>query len=227
MEIMEQNGYLNVIGVHKSYHLGRKPVPVLRGVDFSVGKGEWVAVLGASGSGKTTLLNIIGALERPDRGDVLFEGAPHSGMSESRASEFRRLKVGFIFQAYHMLPELSVLENVMLPGMISGRSASDLRRGALRLLEEVGLGHRTEHRPAELSGGEQQRAAIARSMINSPALILADEPTGNLDSETGAGILAIFRKMHDFNKTLVMVTHDKEVAAAAGRIVHVKDGLTG
>lgn len=215
---------LTVNQVYKKYMLGKTSVPVLRGVDFFVANGEWVAILGASGSGKTTLLNIVGALEKPDRGELVFEGIKYSGMDSSSAAGFRCRNVGFIFQTYHMLPELTVLDNVKLPAMLAGRLGRKVTGEAEKYLNEVGLGHRLEHKPAELSGGEQQRAAIARALINSPALILADEPTGNLDSKTGGEILEVFKKLHDVKRTIVMVTHDKDVAVAADRIVHVKDG---
>ena len=225
---MERSGqpvFLEAKGIHKSYPMGKVSVQVLKGIDIAVQKGEWVAILGASGSGKTTLLSILGVLERPDNGGVSLEGRSYSSMGRATAAAFRVSKIGFIFQFYHMLPELTVLENVMLPGLIYGRSSSSLRKEGAELLVRVGLGERLEHRPSELSGGEQQRAAIARSFINSPALILADEPTGNLDSETGKGILEIFKDLHDFKRTLIMVTHDPAVARCAGRIVHVRDGI--
>lgn len=224
IDMKEKNLFLRATGLQKSYPLGKTIVKVLKGIDLSVAKGEWVAVLGASGSGKTTLLSILGALERPDKGDVFLDGTRYSSMRAAAAADFRLSKIGFIFQFYHMLPELTVLENVMIPAMIYGRASSSIRAEAIELLDRVGLSHRVEHKPSELSGGEQQRAAIARSFINSPVLILADEPTGNLDSETGMEILGIFKSMHDFKKTLIMVTHDRDVAKFADRVIHVKDG---
>ncbi len=210
--------------LHKSYRIGKSLVKVLNGVNMKIGSGEWVAVLGASGSGKTTLLSLIGALERPDSGELSMNGAPYTSFGSDAAS-FRLSKIGFVFQFYHMLPELTVLENVLLPAKILGRRpSSECRETAKSLLDQVALSHRISHRPSELSGGEQQRAAIARAFINSPQLVLADEPTGNLDSETGREILEIFRKMHDSKKTILMVTHDKDVARLADRIVHVRDG---
>lgn len=224
----QENSNLSVLsakGLYKSYPLGKTQVSVLKGIDFEVKTGEWVAILGASGSGKTTLLNLLGALETPDQGEIRMGDILYSSMSATVAARFRLSKIGFIFQFYHLLPELTVLENVMLPAMLLGEeSRSSVRRRAITILESVGLGHRLNHLPSELSGGEQQRGAIARAFINSPPLILADEPTGNLDSETGHSILEIFRKMHDNRKTLVMVTHDHEVASFANRIVRVKDG---
>lgn len=211
----------------KNYKLEKTIVEVLKGLDVSVKRGEWVALLGASGSGKTTLLNQMGTLEQPDSGSISYNGKCYSKLSNGQATKFRSDKVGFIFQAYHLLPELTVLENVILPGQLAGRNKRELKKIAAVSLERVGLAHRIKHRPNELSGGEQQRAAIARALINDPELILADEPTGNLDSETGAGILQIFKDLHsseDSNHTIVMVTHDRKIAALADRIIELKDG---
>lgn len=221
------NNFIQVKSVHKNYRVEKTEILVLRGINLTVKKGEWIALLGASGSGKTTLLNIIGALEKPDKGEIIFDGMDYAGMTRERASDFRCNKVGFIFQAYHMLPELTILENVKLPAMLKGRHGEKVTREARELLEKVGLSHRLSHKPAELSGGEQQRAAIARSLINFPLLVLADEPTGNLDSKTGAEILEIFRKLHDSvsGETIIMVTHDPDVAAMADRIIHMRDGV--
>ncbi len=218
--------YLQASKVYKSYKTGENIVSVLRGIDFSAFTGEWVAILGASGSGKTTLLNILGALEMPDSGEITLGGTPYSGMSNNEAAEFRRQKVGFIFQSYHMLPEFTLIENVMLPGMLGRTNWVGVKKRAEKLIDQVKLSHRIEHKPTELSGGEQQRVAIARSLINEPSIVLADEPTGNLDSETGKEILEIFKGLHDFNKTIIMVTHDLEVAKFADRIVRVRDGIT-
>ncbi|HBC88327.1 MAG TPA: hypothetical protein DCZ94_15350 [Lentisphaeria bacterium] len=220
-------GFIQARGIYKDYKIEKTKISVLRGANLDVRKGEWIALLGASGSGKTTLLNIIGALESPDQGDITFDGFKYSSMSREKSSDFRLNKVGFIFQAYHMLPELTILENVKLPAMLKGRHGEAVSVEARELLDKVGLGHRLKHKPAELSGGEQQRAAIARALINSPLLVLADEPTGNLDSKTGSEILEIFKKLHssDSGKTMIMVTHDPDVATLADRIVHMKDGI--
>ena len=194
---------------------------------MSVDKGEWVALLGASGSGKTTLLDIIGTISRPDSGSLCIDGEDMKQYFGERLVAFRREKIGFVFQSFHLLPELSILENTMLPGLFSKKSKKELVARAEMLLEKVGLKERLMHRPNELSGGEQQRTAIARALINDPDLLLADEPTGNLDSRTGQTILSLFHTIHaEEKKTIIMVTHDETVAGAADRKVILKDGLT-
>ncbi|MCK5844863.1 MAG: ABC transporter ATP-binding protein [Victivallales bacterium] len=216
---------LQASGVKKAYSTGGDAIIVLEDVNLTVERNEWVAILGSSGSGKTTLLNILGTLEKPDEGSVVFDGVAYDSMSERAKAGFRCCEIGFVFQAYHMFPELSVLENVRLPAMLNGERASEKK--AEKLLDMVGLGHRTSHKPTELSGGEQQRGAIARALINSPSIILADEPTGNLDSGTGGQILDIFRDLHasELKTTIVMITHDMEVAKRADRKVVLKDGM--
>lgn len=219
--------YIEAVDIHKTFHLGKHTVPVLRGASISVDKGEWVALLGASGSGKTTLLDIVGTISRPDSGNLCIDGEDMKQYFGERLVAFRRQKIGFVFQSFHLLPELSILENTMLPGLFSKRSKKELAARAEMLLEKVGLKERLMHRPNELSGGEQQRTAIARALINDPDLLLADEPTGNLDSQTGQTILSLFHTIHsEEKKTIIMVTHDKTVADAADRKVILKDGLT-
>lgn len=225
--------------VHKTYRLGRIDVPVLRGASIEVHAGESIAILGASGSGKSTLLHLLGGLDRPDRtpsgstglNQVYFEGQALGGMSAAALDRYRNTAVGFVFQFFHLLPELSVLQNTLIPAMVRyGRfgyasRASRLRAEASELLEAFGLGHRLRHRPAELSGGERQRVAIARALINQPRVLLADEPTGNLDRTTGSGILdALAAHRAQSGRTLVVVTHDPEVAARADRVVRLVDG---
>src|SRR5262245_53737455 len=224
---------IQVRDLHKTYRLGRVDVPVLRGVDLEVRAGEWLAVVGASGSGKSTLLHLLGGLDRPDRrngnGDVVFDGRTLRAMSAFELDRFRASRVGFVFQFYHLLPELTVLENVALAAMVRlGRlkyRRAEQQARAKELLDAFGLSHRLRHRPAELSGGERQRVAIARALINEPDVLLADEPTGNLDRHTGEKILdAIAAVRQRRNQTIVMVTHDLEVAARAGRRVRLEDG---
>lgn len=228
--------------VRKTYRLGRVDVPVLRGASVHVREGEWLAILGASGSGKSTLLHLLGGLDRPDRpqrakargdatGDIVFDGRSLATYSGRELDAYRASAVGFVFQFYHLLPELTVLENVLAAAMVrwgrlSFRSqASALRSRATELLGSFGLSHRLRHRPAELSGGERQRVAIARALMNAPRVLLADEPTGNLDRTTGERILdEVARLRGATGQTIVMVTHDVEVAARADRIVHLEDG---
>ena len=192
-----------------------------------VEKGEWVALLGASGSGKTTLLDIVGTISRPNSGTLKINGENMNEYFGEKLVSFRRKNIGFVFQSFHLLPELSILENTILPGLFTNVSKKDLTARAEMLLEKVGLKERLMHRPNELSGGEQQRTAIARALINNPDLLLADEPTGNLDSRTGQTILSLFHAIHaEEKKTIIMVTHDEKVAGAADRKVILKDGLT-
>lgn len=218
--------YLNAEKISKSFKISSHKVEVLKSVSLTVEQGEWVALLGSSGSGKTTLLDIMGTISHPDSGSLQVGGVDVLALSSRETVTFRRHKIGFVFQAYHMLPELNICENVMLPSMLDGMSKKEAREKALVLLDRVGLAHRVRHRANELSGGEQQRAAIARSLMNSPELLLADEPTGNLDSVTGQGILDIFHELRsEGGMTIVMVTHDKYVAGLAGRTVELKDGM--
>ena len=219
--------FVNAIDIHKTFRLGKNTISVLQGASLNVEKGEWVALLGASGSGKTTLLDITGTISRPDSGVLFLDGENMSEYSGERLVAFRRKKIGFVFQSFHLLPELNILENTILPGLFCKTDKKYLRSRAEMLLEKVGLQDRIQHRPNELSGGEQQRAAIARALINEPEILLADEPTGNLDSKIGQTILSLFHSIHTDDKmTVIMVTHDKTVADAADRKILLKDGLT-
>jgi ABC-type lipoprotein export system ATPase subunit len=221
---------LQAEGIYKSYRMGATDVEVLKGVDLDVKKGEYVAIVGASGSGKSTLLHILGALDRPDKGVVTFNGRDLSRYGGSELNRFRNKMVGFVFQFYHLLDELNVLENVYLPTMVLRGVIgwiSCRRRAAKRareLLEQLGLGERANHKPYQLSGGERQRVAIGRALMNEPSILLADEPTGNLDSATGNGILRVFEELNQAGQTIVMVSHDERVAQRAGRIVTLTDG---
>ena len=222
---MNDEIFLEASGITKSFVIGKHRIDVLKGVGLQVKRGEWVALLGASGSGKTTLLDIIGTISHPDSGSLVCGGRDLTKLHQRELVTFRRRNIGFVFQAYHMLPELNICANVMLPALMEDRPKSVVKAQALELLERVGLGHRVNHRASELSGGEQQRAAIARALMNSPRLLLADEPTGNLDSVTGSGILDLFKEFHaEGNMTIVMVTHDLNVAKLADRMVELKDG---
>ncbi len=221
---------LRAVGLHKTYRMGGDKVHVLRGVDLSVNAGEWLAVLGASGSGKSTLLHLLGGLDRPERGEVMFDGEPVFKGGQSQIDLYRNRTVGFVFQQYHLLPELSALENVMIVAMIGvsvGRFSKErqhIRKRASELLDQMGLGDRLKHRPNKLSGGERQRVAIARALVNEPAVLLADEPTGNLDEETGQQIMGVFGKLHQQGQTVVMVTHDQRIAALADRQLRLDRG---
>ena len=216
----------------KTYRLGRVDVPVLNGTTLRVNEGEWVAVLGASGSGKSTLLHLLGDLDRPDAdgGEVLFEDQSLASRSRRARNHYRNRSIGFVFQFYHLLSELNVLENTLLPALVGlhrwqyYRRIGELRRRGTELLDSFGLGHRLKHRPRELSGGERQRGAIARALMNNPRVLLADEPTGNLDEKTGEGILDLIAEQHRNGLTIVMVTHDPAIAARADRRVHLHDG---
>ncbi|MDG2200696.1 MAG: ABC transporter ATP-binding protein [Phycisphaerales bacterium] len=211
--------------LHKTYRLGQVDVPVLKGASLQVEQGEWVAVLGSSGSGKSTLLHLLGDLDRPDagRGEIRFKNQSLHKHSRRQRNAYRNRSIGFVFQFYHLLPELTVLENSLLPTMVAPAApgAPDRAEG---LLERFGLGHRLQHRPRELSGGERQRVAIARALVNGPEVLLADEPTGNLDERTGAGILELLQQEHEKGLGIVMVTHDRRIADMADRIVELHDG---
>jgi len=222
---------LRVEEVHKAYHIGKRPVEVLHGVSLSVQRGETLSIMGASGSGKSTLLHILGGLDKPDAGDIFFEETSLLKMKPPKRAAFRAQRVGFVFQSYHLLPELDVLQNVMLPSMAArpkafgGAGRKDARARAEHLLEQVGLTGRMDHRPVELSGGEQQRVAMARALMNDPDLILADEPTGNLDSHTGENVLHnLFDLAQSGKRTLIVVTHNEEVAQTCARELLLKDG---
>lgn len=216
---------LQATAVFKSYSLGKRRLEVLRGIDLTVQRGEFVALRGASGAGKSTLLHLAGGLDRPDSGTLVVAGTDLSTLSQTQLTTFRNRRIGLIFQAYHLLPELDALENVMLPARMARRPAAEVRDEARELLTRVSLGERMEHRPYELSGGEQQRVALARCLINRPELILADEPTGNLDTRTGMEVLELLLSLGpERGTTLVVATHDSKVAERAGRVVLLEDG---
>jgi ABC-type lipoprotein export system ATPase subunit len=212
-------------GIHKTYFLGKRSLEVLRGIDLEVQRGDFLALRGASGAGKSTLLHLLGGLDTPNEGEVRLAGRNLADLSRRELARLRNLEVGFIFQAYYLLPELDALENVCLPARMARRPAAQAQKRGRELLERVGLGERVEHKPYELSGGEQQRVAIARALINDPHLILADEPTGNLDSHTGADIIDLLCAIREEKQTtLVMATHDAKVAARAAKVIELVDG---
>ncbi len=208
----------------KKYRQGQQEIHALRDVSLSIKKGEFLSVMGASGSGKSTLLNLIGGLDQPTGGEIFIDGRPLHGISDNELTLIRRRKVGFIFQFFNLLPVLTAAENVSLPLLLEGLPYAEIKPKAVKLLEHVGLGARTEHRPEQLSGGEMQRVAISRALITSPTVLLADEPTGNLDSHTSEDIFMLLKTLHDEGQTIVMVTHDPRAAAYGSRIITLKDG---
>ena len=227
---MTNDVLLKAENLNKSYRMGATRLQVLKGTNLAVDRGEFIAIIGASGSGKSTLLHILGALDKPDKGTVHFAGRELSRFRAGELNRFRNKKVGFVFQFYHLLDELNVLENVYLPVM-AGRSVPGwflcrkwAKNRAAELLKQLGLSERAKHKPYQLSGGERQRVAIGRALMNEPQLLLTDEPTGNLDSATGNSILDVLEKLNRAGQTIVMVTHDDRIAQRAGRIVTLKDG---
>ena len=217
--------FLSARGLSKTYTMGRRTLEVLRGVDLTVARGEFLALRGASGAGKSTLLHLIGGLDSPNAGEIFFNDRNLAKFSEGELTQFRNRRVGFVFQAYHLLPELTALENVCLPARVARISAVDSEKRGRELLARVGLAKRVEHKPSELSGGEQQRVAIARALVNEPELLLADEPTGNLDSQTGGEIIELLKSLRvEKQMTLIIATHDAKVAAHAQRVVELADG---
>ncbi len=222
------NGVLvDLIGVHKTYRTGEMEVHAVRGVSLEIRRAEFVALMGASGSGKSTLMNIVGCLDRPTSGHYVLDGADVSGLDRDRLADIRNRKIGFVFQNFNLLPRTSARENVELPLIYSAQSLSNaqLREKADRILASVGLAGREDHHPSQLSGGQQQRVAIARALVNKPEVLLADEPTGNLDSRTSIEIMGIFQQLNERGITIIMVTHEQDIAAYAQRNVVMRDGV--
>ena len=209
----------------RTYVMGAEEIHALRGVSFSIAKGEYVAVMGPSGSGKSTLMNLIGCLDTPSRGTYLLNDKEVSRMDDDELARIRNEEIGFVFQTFNLLPRATALHNVELPLVYAGVSSKDRQQRAMQALEKVELTSRSTHRPNELSGGQRQRVAIARALVNNPSILLADEPTGNLDSKTGEEIMAVFSRLHQGGNTIILVTHEADIAAYASRVVTLRDGL--
>lgn len=224
---MSGNVIIDMKQINKGYMLGMEKVPVLKNVDFKVDKGEFVAILGPSGSGKTTLMNIIGCMDVADSGEYYLEGQPIHTMPERELGNIRNKEIGFIFQNYQLIPTYDILQNIIMPLIVRGMTTKEAEEKCLPVIEMLGISHRLKHKPAELSGGQKQRVSIARALVGEPALLLADEPTGALDTSSGKDVLALFTRLHELGHTIVMITHDLNVAQSAERIVHIVDGCLG
>lgn len=219
------NGLMVVEQLKKVYHLDKVKVEALRGISFVVKEGEFVSIMGPSGSGKSTLMHIIGCLDYPTEGKYFLTEQDVTGLDDNQLALFRNKKIGFVFQQFNLLSRTTNLRNVELPLIYAGISSLERQKMAIKALQEVGVGHRANHRPNEISGGERQRVAIARALVNNPSIILADEPTGNLDSKTGHDIMKIFQNLNERGNTIILVTHEAEIAQYARRIIYLRDGL--
>lgn len=215
---------IKISGITRNFILGNETVHVLKGIDLSIRKGEYVALMGPSGSGKSTLMNILGCLDTPTAGQYILNGKDVSQMSDDELAEIRNKEIGFVFQTFNLLPRTTALDNVALPMVYAGYSKSDRKNRASEVLNQVGLSDRMDHRPNQLSGGQRQRVAIGRALVNRPSIILADEPTGNLDSKTSVEIMRLFNEIHANGNTVILVTHEEDIAAYAHRVIRLRDG---
>ena len=222
---IEMESIITLSGITKFYQVGTQTVKALRGVDIEIKRGEYVAIMGPSGSGKSTLMNVLGALDTPTDGDYLLNGTNVSHLSDEELAQIRNREIGFVFQTFNLLPRYSALENVMLPLIYGGVPKGERKERALKVIENVGLSDRYKHKPNELSGGQRQRVAVARALVNKPAIILADEPTGNLDSKTSVDIMRLIKQIHDEGNTIIVVTHEEDIANMAQRIIRLRDGV--
>ncbi|MFC4721161.1 ABC transporter ATP-binding protein [Geojedonia litorea] len=216
---------IKIRDIIRDFKLGQETVHVLKGIDLDINKGEYVAIMGPSGSGKSTLMNLLGCLDTPTAGSYILNGKDVSKMSDDELAEIRNKEIGFVFQTFNLLPRTTALDNVALPMVYGGASKRDRTERAEQVLTDVGLADRMDHRPNQLSGGQRQRVAVARALVNNPSIILADEPTGNLDSKTGVEIMNLFDAIHKAGNTVIMVTHEEEIAAHAERVIRLRDGL--
>ncbi len=215
---------IRILDMNKGYMLGDERVPVLKNICFTVERGEYVAILGPSGSGKTTLMNVIGCMDRPDDGFYYLDGVPIHDTPEEALTKVRNREIGFIFQNYQLIPTYNVLQNIIMPLLIRGMGHKEAEKKCMETIRLLGISHRLGHKPSELSGGQKQRVSIARALVGEPVLLLADEPTGALDRSSGQDVLKLFRQLHEMGHTIVMITHDTDVARSAKRIVHIVDG---
>lgn len=220
-----QNQVIELRNIRRDFPLGTEVVKVLKGIDLDIKKNEYVALMGPSGSGKSTLMNLIGCLDTPSLGTYVLNGRDVSKMGDNELAEIRNAEIGFVFQTFNLLPRSTALENVALPLVYAGLKKSDRLDKASEMLKQVGLSDRMDHRPNQLSGGQRQRVAVARALVNKPSIILADEPTGNLDTKTSLEIMALFQEIHNAGNTIILVTHEEEIAAQAHRVVRLRDGL--
>jgi len=219
------NNVIDIKGITRNFQLGQETVKVLKGIDLTIEKGEYVAFMGPSGSGKSTLMNLLGCLDTPTSGSYILDGADVSTMTDDQLAEIRNKEIGFVFQTFNLLPRTTALDNVALPMIYAGKSKTERNERAAEVLKNVGLADRMDHKPNQLSGGQRQRVAVGRALVNKPSIILADEPTGNLDSKTSVEIMNLFDEIHAAGNTVILVTHEEDIAEHAHRIIRLRDGV--